>query len=236
MFLTKKLLIQLDACTAGINFCERNKLFGFDLSRINEIEGDTEEEFVSWLKYEMQNEFIFDDSDNIVVKKRISARTLANYMYDERGNKTLEITVNYFKPSNVEYGRFEYDSNNNLIHYYNSLNEWVKWEYDEQCRILREYDSDGYEKKYVYDIHGHTVYELTHHYNKDIISTSKYNTQGFLISDNVEGNFNILYECDENGNIIRILHKNREEKKLVKYYPNGQLKQYGDLKIPLINK
>ena len=47
--LTKELLLKWDACEEGISFCERNKLFGFDLSRIDEIKGDYNK-FIEWLK------------------------------------------------------------------------------------------------------------------------------------------------------------------------------------------
>ncbi len=40
MILTKQLLEQWGACEGGIDFCEKNKLFGFDLERIDEIKGD----------------------------------------------------------------------------------------------------------------------------------------------------------------------------------------------------
>ena len=40
MILSKDILIRAGACASEIKFCETNKLFGFPLSRLNEITGD----------------------------------------------------------------------------------------------------------------------------------------------------------------------------------------------------
>lgn len=47
--LTKKLLIQLNACQAGIDFCEHYNLFGFDLNNLDQVKGDYNN-FISWMR------------------------------------------------------------------------------------------------------------------------------------------------------------------------------------------
>ena len=40
MKLTKELLLNIKADLEFIDFCERNKLLGFDLDKLNQIKGD----------------------------------------------------------------------------------------------------------------------------------------------------------------------------------------------------
>ena len=83
MKLTKKLLLQLETCSSGIEFCERNKLFGFPSERLSEICGDYDG-FFRWLKYKTNIEF---DQNGNLVRWEYSSGYWVKYEYDQNNNK-----------------------------------------------------------------------------------------------------------------------------------------------------
>lgn len=87
MKLTKELLIKLNACQHGIDFCERNKLFGFELDNLSTLTGDYNN-YVSWLLHRIKKGYVYNDSYN---QKGIGEPPklkgfITNYVYDEVGN------------------------------------------------------------------------------------------------------------------------------------------------------
>lgn len=89
--LTLKFLETHNACKNGIDFVKRNKLIGFPLSMIDQVEGDYDD-FVSWFKIRIEGEREYDSNGNVI----------------------------HFKNSyGAEYWQ-EYDSNGNVIHFKNS--------------------------------------------------------------------------------------------------------------------
>ena len=85
--LSKELLHNWDACEEGIEFCERNKLFGFDLSRIDEVVGDYNN-FINWLKNELKCKREYNSQGN-KIKEETSDGYWFKWEYDSHGNMIL---------------------------------------------------------------------------------------------------------------------------------------------------
>ncbi len=135
MILTKELLIKWDACKDGIQFCERNKLFGFDLSLIDEINGDYYG-FINWLKTELLNKWEYDSNGNKIYKEN-SDGYWRKWEYDSHGNKIKS------ENSDGYWFKWEYNPNGNKIKEENSNGDWVKWEYDSHHNMIKEENSNG---------------------------------------------------------------------------------------------
>ncbi len=133
MILTKKLLIQWGACKEGIAFCERNKLFGFDLDRIDEIKGD-HNDFINWLKRQLNIKRGYDSN---TIKCCLLNGCWYILTFDDNDNKIKE------EKSNGNWTKWEYDTNGNKIKYEDSSGYWMKWEYDKNGNKIKE-ESDGY--------------------------------------------------------------------------------------------
>ncbi len=223
MILTKKLLIQWNACQDGIDFCERNNLFGFDLSKIDEINGDYRQ-FIGWLKTEY------------LIKRE----------YDFNINCIKEYHDNFFITS-------EYDQNNNKIKEEYSNGKWTKYEYDEHGNKIKEEYSNGYWKKWTYDKHNNklssndynTKLEWTYDHHGNKLSQSRNGILEFIWTYDQNNNFISisnsngllqLYEYDKHKNIIKQTNPVTNETFLThtQYYNNGQLKKIDQLILPLI--
>ena len=140
MKLTKKLLKQLHACSSGIEFCERYKLFGFPLERLDEIRGDYDG-FVEWLKSKTNLEF--DQNQNLVRKETsLGWWAKSEYEYDQNGNMILQ------EYSDGWWKKFEYDQNNNQILREDSNGSLVKYEYDQNQNLVQREDFNGSLKKF----------------------------------------------------------------------------------------
>ena len=133
MKLTKKLLKQLHACSSGIEFCERNKLFGFPLDQLNEIQGDYDG-FVEWLKDRRNLEF---DQNQNLVRYKASSGWWTKYEYDQNNNQILKEFSHGF------WVKYEYDQNQNLVRWENSDGCWKKYEYDQNQNLVRWENSHG---------------------------------------------------------------------------------------------
>ena len=220
MKLTKKMLLQLNAGSSRIEFCERYKLFGFPLDRLDEIQGD-HEGFVCWLKHKTNLEF--DQNQNLVrwesdggywekfeydqngnqIRHEFSGGTWTKYKYDKNGNQILR------ESSCGRWEKYEYDQNNNQILMVDSHGFWEKFEYDQNSnQILRE-DSNGYWLKFEYDQNGNQI-----------------------LQEYSEGNWK-KFEYDQNRNLVRWENsRGRWSKYEYEFYDNGQLKRLDDLIIP----
>ncbi len=223
MILTKKLLIQWNACEEGIDFCQRNKLFGFDLSRIVEIKGDYNN-FMYWLKKQLKITREYDSNGN-VIKDIFEDGDWYSYEYDIHGNC---IKKNNFKDHWIEW---EYDEHGNQIKQEDFNRNWTKWEYDSQHNKIKEEKSNGYWIKLQYDHNNNLISE------QNLFGewyTYQYNQYGCMVKKESFDELYLLCEYDEHLNLIKVT--NRYETKITEteYYPNGQLKQIGNLKLPLI--
>jgi len=138
MKLNREMLLKVKACKEGIDFCERNKLFGFPLDRLGEVQGDYIN-FVKWLK-----DRTFDSNNNLI---RVDKSTgfWETYQYDENGNR---IRVD---SCNGDWIKYQYDQNNNEIRYDYSSGYWVTTQYDQNGNQTRIDYSDGDWSKYQYD-------------------------------------------------------------------------------------
>ena len=149
--LTKELLIKFGACEEGISFCESNKLFGFELSRIDEIKGDFNN-FVLWLRYQNNIKRKYNSHKNLIYKET-SDGNWTNWEYDSNGNLIYE------EDSNGNCIKWEYDFHGNKIYQENSNGNWWKYQYDSNGNILYEEHYTGYWKKIEYDSNGNKIKE-----------------------------------------------------------------------------
>jgi YD repeat-containing protein len=88
MILTRELLKKIGACEEGIKFCERNKLYGFDLNRLDEIEGDYCD-FIDWLM--VPRRFInvlsgLEPNNMNIIEVKDCNGDIIKYEYDANGN------------------------------------------------------------------------------------------------------------------------------------------------------
>lgn len=231
MILTKELLKQYDACKQGITFCERNKLFGFDLERIAEVRGDYNG-FVKWLIQDIISGTVVMDENNNIISMLHEDGYRINLEYDSHGNKIKRESINPNTPDIFYWLKYEYDKNGNRIKSENSDGIIWQYEYDDKNNKIADTASDGYWWRYEYNDNGN----LTREENSDgywIIYS--YDANGNRIeSENCYDDV-FYYKYDSNGNRIKEEHKYGYIKdSYIEYYPNGQLKQYDDLYIPLI--
>ena len=140
MKLTKKLLEQSGACSKGIEFCERNKLFGFALSRLSEIEGD-HNYFVDWLK---SRTFNVDSNNNLILVENKNG-------YWKTQEYDLNNNLIRYDNKNGDWKTYQYDSNNNLIQFENIYGNWETYQYDLNNNLIRSDDSYGDWEIYEYD-------------------------------------------------------------------------------------
>ena len=117
MKLTKELLKKNGACKDAIAWCERNKLFGFPLDRLDEITGDFDC-YVSWLKARTFNE------QGLVIREILPSGHEWKYEYDSNGNMIREIL------SDGGEWKYEYDSRGNRIRGIHSSGQEWKYEYE----------------------------------------------------------------------------------------------------------
>lgn len=218
----------MDACKEGVDFCKRNKLYGFDLDRINEVRGD-HYGFIYWIR---SNILLFNleyDERERLIKKG----TMVSYEYDDNDNI---ITKTFSSGCVINY---EYDNRNNRISEYNS--EGSKWgfEYDDNNRLITKTHNNPTTGitgiiMYVYDASGNCIQEIRGATN---VTSYEYNDNNIIISKTYDGQYTIRYEYDANGGLLREYKPNPWDKVVehtIEYYDNGQLKRYDDLYIPLI--
>jgi YD repeat-containing protein len=258
MILTKKLLHQYGACDTSIDFCERNKLFGFDLDRIDEIEGD-HEYYIEWLKYNIINsEVLLDDRDNIIYLGRTDMNSSESsrmmFSYDKNNNKTTEYNMN-----TKYWTRWEYDSNGNMIKEEDVKGSWTKYKYNSRNELIKKYTSDGLRVRFKYDKNSNKIYEegycgttveYTYDNNNNMIfkidsydgwTKYEYDERNYVIRTTESCGFEETSIFDDHNNMI---YRNNNTGRCpkdgitfkVEYYPDGQLKQYQDLVIPYFEK
>ncbi len=145
---TLELLKKLDACEDGVDFFRRNKLEGFPLNRLHEIEGDYNG-FVSWLKETLKvaEEWEYDQKGNLTQEMSCDGRVW-KYEYDQNGNRIKEMSCD------GRVWKFEYDQNGNLTKEVDWESDATKYEYDQNGNKTKEVFYDGDVIKYEYDQNG----------------------------------------------------------------------------------
>jgi YD repeat-containing protein len=229
MILTEKLLKENNACKEGIDFCKRNKLFGFDLARLDEVHGE-HHGFIYWLTHNiLLFDLEYDDRDRLI--KKGSMTTYDYDGYDNLIQKTFSSGVII---------TFEYNERNNCICEYNSDGCLWIYEYDEHDRLITKthkntYNGEQHSIIYVYDTRGNRIKEMRG--DNAYHTIYEYDNNNNMVMKTYDGLFTTEYTYDNNGNIIQE-HKqiplNTVETHTIQYYPNGQLKRYDALYIPLI--
>ncbi len=145
---TLELLKKLEACDDGLDFFLRNKLEGFPLNRLHEIEGDYNC-FVSWLKRTLDETkwWEFDQNGN-KVKEAYPYGDVWKYEYDASGNMTKQVD---WKGRPTEY---EYDQSGNMTKKVYFDGRVLEYEYDQNGNQTREVDCFGCVKKFEHDKNG----------------------------------------------------------------------------------
>lgn len=250
MILTKKLLKHFDSCTDGINFCERSKLFGLDLSKINldpELLNWDYKTYVEWL-----NEHIipinleYDSAGNIIVEQkpngyRIEYKYDSNNKIEEYLENTYLITYYYednrlIKQVNSDGLSYiwEYDENNNKIKQYSNHNDSVMtFTYDERNNCTSLQDSRGFLVKYEYDTRNNMVRLINH---DDRWSSWEYDDNNNMVFYTTSKDNWLKMEYDSVGNVIKTIDSGGNiEENILTYYPNGQIKSIDNFIFPLID-
>jgi YD repeat-containing protein len=212
MILTKELLHQNGACEEGIAFCERNKLFGFDLDRIDEIQGDYDS-YIEWINttiisprtktspIPITDSFTiseYDDRNNKISDTYAEGSWWIKYEYDEKNNKTRQ------EESTGHIIVWEYDKRNNVI-----KSKWVHSNfevlntYDDNDNLIFVSDSSGYTIEYQYDSNNNCVYES--HSNGHFVK-QEYDLLGRLIKYEKFGGNSSEIEYDSRNNKIHECH------------------------------
>ena len=150
MNLTLKWLEERDACKEGIDFVVRNKLIGFPLDKLVEIDGDCDG-FVEWIMSVIEVIYEYDSNRNVIHFKD-SHGFEKWYEYDSNGNET------HSKSSGGYETWHEYDSNGNETLYRNSMGFVNRMDYDEANNKVHSKNSDDYEKWYEYDSGGNLIH------------------------------------------------------------------------------
>ncbi len=192
MILTKELLINWGACSEGIDFCETHNLFGFDLNRINEIQGDYNG-FIRWIKQQIKMKWIYN-SEGKCIRCESKFDYWVNYQYDSQGNKIKE------ENSDGDWVKWEYDQHGNIIKEENSNDYWTKWEYDQHGNIIKEEDSDGIWFKYYYNDQGRCIKE---EYSNNSWITNTYDDLGHILTTKLSDGGNIVYQYDSKFKLIK---------------------------------
>lgn len=250
MILTKELLKQSEACQEGIDFCERNKLFGFDLDNFSQIKGDYNY-FVEWLDYNVMGVILvldehgnvierknkdndywyiryeYDKQQNLIRTQRV-AGSWVEYSYDSNGNLITELWSTGHKIER------KYDKHNNLIELKSPFGDGTQFFYNEHNQLIQEYL--WYDKSYAnleYDEKGNVIKRS---YDDGIgYSTWEYDENNFITKENTNNNEWAVYEYDDHYNTTKITFSDGFiQENVIEYYPNGQLKRFNDLEIPLI--
>jgi YD repeat-containing protein len=177
----------------------------------------------------------FYDNDGKLIREEMSNGFSAIYSYDERGNK-----VSYTNTEG-ESILYQYDKNNNLI-YENDSNELIKWNtYDERGNLVLSTVHDDFDD-HVEVFHLHYFYDdrnnLIHFMDVNRFEYWKeFDENNNLIHYKDTDGCEYWQEFDENHNVIMYKEPDKRPHKIKSVlYPNGQLQQYGRLKIPLIER
>lgn len=198
MILTEKLLKELDACKNGLDFCKRNKLYGFDLDRLGEVDGDYFG-FIWWIVSELRcNKLQYDDNNNLI--RKINKEMI--YDYNEHGN-IVHIEYAYTHTGFID---IKYDDRNNRISHKHSIRGETTYEYDDHNNLLRISYPNGSSDQYEYDERNNLIYQKT----TDALTwvRYKYDDRNNLIHQNDSRGIWISHEYDENNKKIQQKHSN----------------------------
>lgn len=254
MILTKQVLQQHNACNDGIDFCERNQLFGFDLNKLHDITGN--HYYFEWLKEIIRDTVKYDANGNVLQQLQ-SPNKIVVHEYDDRNNRiSTKVKYNgslknntpeFFQHTVCEYNsnnnlifqynppidinkyyiRIEYDDNNNKISMNMSDGSWWLYEYNSNNMLIRKHDNTLLEQVFEYDESNNLIRKDTSNRGK-IVETIKYqyDSKNNLIKVDSSTDSWVTYEYDSHNNIIQTENEYRIIKYVSQYYPNGQLAFY----------
>jgi YD repeat-containing protein len=255
MKLTEKWLKDNEACQSGIDFVVRNKLLGFPFELIGELKGD-HYDFAHWLKMESKNKLTYDENNNVTFIETDDGYYIRK-AYDKNNNViyTCRSTDKTLQTQTIETWS-EYDDNNNLIFTKNDDGEITHFKYDEKNNLISTQFSAFSKLLYQYDENNNLIVVIKEvHRGRQVIQQYEYdddNNQIMAIYPSrsfqyaYDENKNIIYKessdgdkheyrYDENKNLIYVKYLSNECEAFYKseLYPDGQLKSYGTLAIPL---
>ena len=93
--LTIDFLERNGACKSAFDFVKRNKLEGFPLDRLNEIEGDYSG-YVGWLREKLKCQYEYDNHGNLIKRIFPDGRKI-QYEYDNHGSLIKKIFPDGFE-------------------------------------------------------------------------------------------------------------------------------------------
>lgn len=154
---------------------------------------------------ETQSDWKYDERGNMIcyIDHANEFKVSNHYNYDERGN-IIRITTTSSGFVGIDEKCYEYDDNNNLIHYQDSRRNEKWYSYDEKGRLvcteffhggkeLIEYDENNNPIHYIrINSHGKIFLHIFKEYDENNNLTHEYDTDGTISR----------YRYDENGNCI----------------------------------
>lgn len=180
-----------------------------------------------------EHHFIYNQ-DGKIVREDNSNGFSAIYTYDQHGNQ-----ISYKNTEGDSIIR-QFDKNNNEI-YSNDSNEVIKWNtYDERNNLVLCTTHEDFENE-INVMHSHYYYDDRNnliHYSDGILEYwQEFDENNNIIHYKDNEDCEYWHEFDENHNVIMYKDTGKKAHKIKSVlYPNGQLKQYGRLKIPLIEE
>ncbi len=209
MILTKELLIKLGACQEGIDFCERNKLFGFDTNNIDNVVGDYDG-IVSWIKYILTECVIeFDAYGNVILFEDNNIYNI--YEYEYYPNSIIKQYTNYegnyrhtkndIKIKNDLWFTKTYNENGKILSFINNNGFFINYSYDDiNKELLISTRSTFNTIKYEYNESNQLILQK---YNNDEYNTYyEYDYKGNLIKKKDSNSYGLIYMYDENNTMI----------------------------------
>jgi YD repeat-containing protein len=157
--------------------------------------------------------------------------TVHTYLYDKCGNEILMTQTHQLLDGDVltNWVKYEYDEFNNCVKFHTSEQYTNNKTFNKFGGILTEEDNTGFWRRNTYNELGQLIEMVTSHGTIKQFYTNKV---GRLCPTyrHVEDGVDEHLEYDDHDNCIHHIRPIQHE-----YWPNGQLKQCGNLSIPLIN-
>jgi hypothetical protein len=241
-------LTHMNACADGVAFAKRNKLIGFPLELLPEVEGDYQC-FIGWVKLH-QHDTITLDSMGLLINKQVRSNNRHFlYYYDSLNN----MISSRCKNTGAE-NKYKYDKHNNVIEYWHGCGDMTsrneKYLYDDKNNLINKINyytnTETSETFYTYDENNNLTHQYSTSRNNPELTEDhfwfEYDELNNIIHIQSKRNYDsvkasVWYVYDDHSNIVSTKNNwGHISNNVLEYYPDGQLKRYDSLFIPYFEK